>query len=168
VETLKKIALAAHALGLLAFGFTRARLALASPEELIVARLDQMVDGFHSNTLRHVMAGFHHDFRDRSSGSRRGEVANALRYLFFQERDAATKRFAYRVSIPREELVVELDPEEPDRAEVSLRAVFERSRNGEWGPWWDMHARLVFVNDGDSWTILESREVNHSERRDDD
>lgn len=166
MEVLKKILVAVLVLGLLSFAWSRARRALRSPEEAVRARLEEMRDGFNSTTLRHVMSAFHGDYRDRSSGSTRREVADSLRYMFFQERDTLTKGFPYRMSIPSEELVVTVSETDPPQVEVTLRAVIEHSTRGEWELWWDARATLDFVKTDEGWKILESRRVNHAERKD--
>lgn len=165
MEILKKLFVAVLVIGLMGLAWTRARHALASPEDLIRWRLQGMVEGFHSKTLRHVMAGFHGDYRDLGTGHGREHVADALRYLFFQERDSMTQGFAYRLEVPEDELAIQLDPEDEQRADVTLRAIFFRTQRGVEEPWWDMRASLVFVRDKGEWRIVSSKDVNHRDRK---
>jgi hypothetical protein len=165
MEILKKLLVAGLVVALMGLAWTRARHALAGPEDLIRWRLEGMVDGFHSNTLRHVMAGFHQDYRDSATGHGREHAADALRYLFFQEHDSVTGKFAYRLEIPEDELVISLDPEDEERADVTLRAVFYRTQKGLEEVWWDMRASLTFVRDEGDWRIVTSKDVNHRDRK---
>ena len=165
MEILKKLCVAGLVIGLMGLAWTRARHALAGPEDLIRWRLQGMVEGFHSNTLRHVMAGFHEDYRDSATGHGREHAADALRYLFFEERDSLTKGFAYRLEVPEDELAIQLDPKDEQRAEVTLRAIFYRTQRGVEEVWWDMRASLLFVLDDGKWRIVSSKDVNHGDRK---
>jgi len=164
MEILKKLFVVGLVIGLMGLAWTRARHALASPEDLIRWRLQGMVDGFHSNTLRHVMKGFHEQYRDSTTGHGREHVADALRALFFEERDSVTRAFAYRLEIPEDELVILMDPEDELRADVTLRAIFFHTKQGVEEVWWDLRASLVFARDDGNWSIVSSQDVNHGDR----
>lgn len=164
METLKKLGIGALVLGLSWVAWTRARTSLATPEQRIRWRLEEMAEGFHDNVLRRVVRGFHPDYRD-SAGADRDDVQGALVYLFFQDRDPETGRFAYRLELPEPELAIRIDPEDGRRATVTLRAVFHRARRGQEEVWWDTRATLDFVKEDGEWRILQSRDVSHRDRR---
>lgn len=161
LERLKIVAAALLVLFLLGVAWKRAARALASDEERIRARLEEMTAAFDDTTLRGVLAGFHDDYRDAGSGDGREEVRDALRYLFFQTYGADGAD--YTVEIPPDELIIDVDPE-GETARVALRAVFHRSRAGERETWWDARAVMRWTSAGGRWRILETSEVNHRDR----
>lgn len=165
MELLKKIAVALLVAVLLVVAWDRARRSMADDDQQIRWQLEGMVDGFHSQTLRHVMRGFHSDYRDASSRYDREDVQRALIAMFFEDRGSSGPGFPYRLEIPEAELVIEVDEADGDRARVTLRAVFYRRRPAGEEVWWDARATLSFVRERGKWRILESSEVNHGDRR---
>lgn len=114
----------------------RLRIALASDETLIRWRIEQMASGFDRTRLVSVMEGFETDYRDATSGLDRQDVMDALRWTFLQEIDPKTREFRWTVEVPSEAVVVELDPDEPERARAALTASFRVRGEPERPPSW--------------------------------
>ena len=103
---------------LLVFGGWRAWLALRSPEEKILARIERAEEGFNDTRLGPCMDLFARDFQDETSGFVHDDVKAALVSAFFRESGASAgggdgsgsdlgKGFLYRIELEVDELVVE-------------------------------------------------------------
>lgn len=148
----------------LVFAVRRVVYHASSPEQQIRARLASMAAGFNDTFTNGVLDGFAEEYRDDGGTDREG-IRDALLYLFFQELAGDGQGFALRVELPEEELVVEVDPEDPARAVVSLRAVFHRRRGGQEDLYWDASGRAELEDRGSEWEIVRTSDFNHRDRR---
>ena len=92
---------------LLVFGGWRVWLALRSPEDKILAKLERAEEGFNDTRLGPCMDLFARDFQDETSGFVHDDVKAALVGAFFRESEAPGKGFLYRIELEVDELVVE-------------------------------------------------------------
>lgn len=148
----------------LALGVRWVALALASDETKIRHRIEGMVEAFNDQRMNPIMAGMSPTFSDVESGYQREDLRDALRYVFFNERDPDTRRFALRAELLDAPLQIELQPGEPKRARVTIAVRIVRlSGEGE-KPWWDARIGGDWELAEAGWRWTRTTEVNHSER----
>lgn len=143
-------------------GIPRLRRALASDEQKIAWRIEDMAEGFNATRSARVLRGFAPDFRDEG-GFTREDVHQALVYLFFNEIDPKTKQFRMRVEIPEERLSVEVTEE--GRARVSLAARFWIRAGDREELYWDAVISGEMRDGEDGWQFERTHGVNHAGRR---
>jgi hypothetical protein len=148
------------------FGVQRVLRAFESDEDAIRRQFQTMAQGFNTTTMRHALGGFHDDFRDESSDYDKQFVRGVLAHMFMTEKDELTRAFPYRVEIPESDLTVEIDTEDPTRAQIQVHAVFQRSVRGAQELYWDAHLKGEMRKSEGVWRLYHTREVNHAERRD--
>jgi len=104
-----------------------------------------------------IMSGLAEDFLEDSWGADKALAHAGLAQMFFQSRDALTKKFPYRVQIPEAEFHVQVHEGDPRTAEFDLVAQFDESKGEQWSARWKakVHAQLVLGPDG--WKIQRAR-----------
>jgi hypothetical protein len=128
---------------------------LASDETKIRWVVEEMASGFNRTRMSPVLGGLAHEFLDETWGADRELVHAALAHLFFERKDAETKRFLYRLDIPRDEMSVEVDGDSARSDFVA--SFFEVHKSDEQLAWRArVHAELVKTDDG--WKIRRSEE----------
>jgi hypothetical protein len=154
----RRALLALIALAALVLAAQRACVALASQTTRIRWRLEEMESGFNAAELGPCMRGIAAAWRDEESGIGRAELADGLRVLFFQEVDADSRAFRYRVGFDRQSLTIELDPAREGHARVALEALFELLERGAWAPTWRVRIEADLARDGElGWQVTRSR-----------
>jgi hypothetical protein len=133
VRRLGKALLALAALALLAQGL---RLVFATEEQRIRWRIESMLEGFNSARLAPTLRGIGATWQDERRRVQRAQLADALRYLFFNSKDPQTRAFPYRVELDRGTLHIAVDREDRSLAEVSFEALFSALQDGEWTTTW--------------------------------
>ena len=160
---IRRILIAALAIAFLGVAASRFRRAIASDEQTLRWTLEELVQDFDAGKVGAVGSVFHAEFRDASSGADFNAVQNALRALYFQEKDPETHAFRLRLELPEELLSLRVE-EGSGRAEVDATALFYALVDGEKRPWWNARAQITFVQVNGRWRILNTDNVNHSER----
>ena len=129
--------------------------ALRSPEEVILAKLDDAVEGFNETRLGPVMDLFERDFVESNKGYTRELIKSGVIAAFFREVDPQTKEFLYRALINEVEIVVDEDEE---NASANLQVDLQKLRLGEWVVVWafDMEGQLK-VTEYDGWQFYSGR-----------
>jgi len=128
--------------------------ALASDETRIRWVLEEEAEAFNGARMLTILDGFAPEYRDATTGLKRGELRAALLHVFQSRRDPATRRFLYRVELPEADLRVEVDGDTA-RATFRLR-LHEGSGAGEELAWeLDVAAELE-RRDGE-WLVIGSR-----------
>ena len=157
MASMKRALLALLALVVLFFGVRAVVRALASDETKIRGVLEDMTDGFNETRMNPVLAGLDAQFLDENLGADRDLVRAGLAQLFLQSKDAQTKKFPYRVTLPAEELKIVVQQGDPRTAEVELVALFEESHGETWKPTWKIHveAQLALLPGG--WRIRHTK-----------
>ncbi len=140
----------------------RLRHALASPEERIRMRLEQMELGFDTTKVAGVLGGFAEDYRDEGSGIGRDEVQQILRHLVLRQFAGGSSSVELRVDL--EDVVIELDPDDPERATSRMRAVFWQSEDEVEKLYWDARVTGDWRSGPDGWQLVRTRDVNHADR----
>lgn len=127
--------------------------ALASDETKIRWVLEDMADGFNATRMSRVLGGLANDFLDETSGADRELVHAGLARLFFEEKDPETKRFLYRVEIPKQDVSIERDGE---TANVDLAATFFEVHGATEKLVWKARIHAAFAKTKDGWKIRRS------------
>ncbi len=135
------------------FGVRAIVRALASDETKIRWVLEDMADGFNSTRMSRVLGGLANDFLDETSGADRELVHAGLARIFFEEKDAETKRFLYRVEIPKEDVSIRVDGE---TANVDLAATFFEVHGAAEKLVWKARIHAAFAKTKDGWKIRRS------------
>ncbi len=125
---------------------------LAPAETKIERRLAAMAEGFNDTRLSPCMAGLAQDYHD-TSGADREWIRQGLVASFFRERDPGTKRFRWRVELPREALRIAVDPEAGDRAKASLVARFHEREGTEEHLAWEVRIDAHLEERDGDWVI---------------
>ncbi len=157
---MRRLALILIAAALALLGVMELRQWLASPETKIRWRIEQMVGGFNDAHLAPCLKGVAESWWDEGGRVDREELADALRYLFLQERDPQTKAFRFRVEL-EEGPATTLDPEDGSLARAALLARFDRLARGEWSPTWRVRIEAELAEDEEhgwqvTWTERET------------
>lgn len=139
------------------FGVRAIVRALASDETKIRWVVEEMASGFDDTRTSRVLGGLSSDFLDETWGADRELVHAGLARLFFEEKDPETKRFLYRVDVPKDELAVEVDG---DTARVSLVARFYAVHGNREQLAWKARIEAALVKSKDGWKIRRSRSTS--------
>ena len=133
-----------------------------SDEDKIRMRLQEMAEDFNNSRPGPCVAGLHDDFQDVSSegaNQRVGkqEIRAFLARLAMTARETKTKKFLYRVSLPADEISIEIPKDAPETAKVSLRAVFEKRQGEAWSSAWEVDIEADLQNGDAGWQVTKSR-----------
>jgi hypothetical protein len=139
------------------FGIRAIVHALASDATKIRWVVEDMASGFNDTRTGRVLDGLAHDFLDETWGADRELVHAGLAHLFFEEKDETTKRFLYRVEIPKSELAIDVDGES---ASVNLVAHFFEVHPAKETPAWTARFHAEFVKTKDGWKIRRSQSTS--------
>ncbi len=154
---MKRILLAVVAVVLLFFVGRAVVRALASDETKIRRVVANMAEGFDRTRMDPVLAGLARDFEDESSGATRQEVREGLAYLFFNAKDEATKRFAYRVETEIQRIGVDRSDKGAPTAQCEMTARFLDVRGGKESPAWEISVAASLVRGEDGWRIRRTK-----------
>lgn len=163
---MKRILLALLVLVASFIAFQQVRGCVVSEETKIRWRIEAMQEGFNEAKVAPCLRGVAEGWRDSQGRVDRALLADALRYAFLQERDPKTKSFRYRVDF-EEELFIELDPEDEDRALAVLVLRFDRIDGEEWSVTWRVRVQATMARSEDrGWQIARTeRETIWSDGR---
>lgn len=139
------------------FGVRAVVRALASDETKIRWVVEDMADGFNRTRMSPVLGGLSRDFLDETWGADRELVHAGLARMFFQEKDPDTKRFLFRVEIPKDELGIEIEGES---AEMNLVATFYEVHGAVEKLAWKARMKASFVKTEDGWKIRRSESTS--------
>ena len=144
-----RILYSALAVALLVFGVYQLLDSLKSPEEVIIEKLTDAVEGFNETRLAPVMDLFTPDFVESNRGYTREMIKSGVIAAFFREVDPTTKKFLFRVSLLEVEVTL---AEDATSASASFRADLEKLRRGAWQVEWafEFDGELL-LTEFDSW-----------------
>jgi hypothetical protein len=135
---------------------------LASDETKIRWVVEDMASGFNATRMSPVLAGLAPDFLDETWGADRELVHAALAHMFFTDKDETTKRFLYRVEIPKDDLTIDIDGH---NAEMKFVASFFEVHGDEEKMTWKARMQAHFVKTDDGWRIRRSESTSIEGKR---
>lgn len=129
----------------------------ASDETRIRWRIESMMEGFNETRLSPAMQGIGAEWRDESRRVDRARLADALRYLFFNEKDPQTRAFPYRAELVPDTLLIEFEDTDRSRARVDFEARFLMLNASEWEPTWRVRVRgSIEEHENLGWQLQQS------------
>ena len=137
--------------------------ALASPEQKILWRLEEMVGGFNGMRAQPVLDGLAPRFVDRTSETSREDLRGLLAWMFLNEVDSQGN-FLWSAALDPETISITVDSDATSAA-VACRLQFFRARAAEPQLTWDARFAGELAYGDNGWQWVEVSEANHSERR---
>lgn len=138
----------------------------AEPETQIRWRLEEMFDGFNDGAIGPVMSGIDSDWSDSGSGRiSRDELRGALLRLYLNEKHPTTHAFGMRGVLDKDSLSIQVNEDDPSRAQLSMQFAIYRMRGEEDVLYWDASLEADLLEGREGWCILRTREVNHAQRQ---
>lgn len=150
-------------LGLLAFSVQRIRIALRTPEESLMARIQGMAEGFNDGRARPALKGIHEDYRDDASHAGRADLFEAMRALIFTQKHPETKAWNLNMEIPEDTLSIAFGEDEKT-AMVTVNPLFYETDAEGRHLWWNCRATCEFVLEDGNWWCIRTTDVNHVDR----
>lgn len=135
--------------------------ALASDETKIRRVIEEMVDGFNDQRTSRVLDGIAQEFADMTSGADRATVREALFYVFFNEIDPTSKKFALHAELDESSLAIEVRDGEPATAKASVSIAIQGLQGK---PWWNARVEGELQDLEGGWAWTRTTAVNHAER----
>lgn len=136
-------------------------LALVPETTRIRWRLESMCDGFNETRLSPCLSGIAPGWRHASDGLDRERLTDALRSLFFHERDPQSGRFPLRAEIEPDTLEITLDEQDEARAGARLVGRFLVLEGGAWSSAWRARLELELARDAErGWQVARSAHVD--------
>ena len=127
----------------------------ASDETRIEWTIEGMIEGFNDARLSPTITPFHRDWRAQGTQVSRPLLMDGLRSIFFTEKHAETKAFAYEARLVEDSLTIELDE---DKAAVNFEIDVWRLDRDPPASVWRVRIDNRFVDDPDNgWQVLSSR-----------
>ena len=151
---MKKLMVTAAAVAVIGLGGFFVATAMASPETKIRWRLEEMAEDFNLARPGPLSRGLADDFREETAGVGKQDIRAFVTQMTFTERDKETKKFLHRVTLPEEEMSIEVDPADSTKAHVDLVATFEKLRKGSWDLSWRVSIDADLVDGDDGWQVL--------------
>jgi hypothetical protein len=136
-------------------------LALVPETTRIRWRLEAMCAGFNETRLSPCLSGVAPAWRHAGSGLDRDRLTDALRSVFFHEKDPESGRFPLRAEIEPDSLEIELDDEDDARARAQLIGRFLVLERGEWSSAWRARIALELARDPErGWQVVRSEHTD--------
>ena len=129
--------------------------AMATEEQRIRWLFEAEARSFNGASLFTVLDGFAADYRDRTLGLQRSALRGALLQAFRSRRDPATGAFRYRVELPDESFVAEVDAG-GGRGTVETELLLFDSLAADEGPLWHLRLLVEVEKRAMGWRIVES------------
>ena len=137
--------------------------AMASDETRIRWLIEDTIEAFNNSRAGGTVEGLDEGYREETAKLTRDEVKLIVLRLFFQERDAQTKDFRFRVEPGK--LEVKLDPAAPLKASFTLVVEFRELRGGTYEPGWTAEIDASLEKKEGEWKIVTSRHKTLSGKR---
>jgi len=131
--------------------------ALVSEETRIRRLLHGMERDFNKEKAGAVADGLSDEFREETVGLGKEEIRAILVQGILTMRDPATKSFAYRVTLSKDDLRISLSPEDPKKAEVAVRARFDEVRGGKRKLAWEVEIDAALKKGDGGWKVVRAR-----------
>lgn len=126
----------------------------ASDETRIAWTVEGMVEGFNDARLSPTIAPFHRDWRAEGTQVSRPLLMDGLRSIFFTEKHAETKAFAYEAHLVEDSLAIDV---QEDRADVTFEIDVWRLDRDPPSSVWRVRLKNRFIDDPDNgWQVLSS------------
>jgi len=136
-------------------------LALVPQTTRIRWRLESMCEGFNETRLSPCLSGVAPTWRHASGGLDRERLTDALRSIFFHEKDPESGRFPLRAEIEPDSLEIELDEADDARARAHLIGRFLVLEHGEWSSAWRARIGLELARDPErGWQVVRSEHTD--------
>lgn len=136
-------------------------LALVGEPTRIRWRLEAMCEGFNETRLAPCLEGVAPEWRHAHSGLDRARLADALRSIFFHEKDPQSGRFPLRAEIEADSLEIEIDEHERGKARVLLNGRFQVLERGQWSDAWRARIELELAkHDERGWQVVRSEHTD--------
>jgi len=136
------------------FGFRGLRYALASDETKIEWLLERMEEGYNEGHAGRTVSGFHRDWHHADYPIDREQVRGGVFVMDREQRAQGSGELTRRVSIGREELVIEVSG---DHASARFPLTFARLEQGAWHDTWKARVFAELEHGENGWLIVSSR-----------
>lgn len=114
-----------------------------------------LVEEFNARKARSMMKRFAAEYRDQTMGLSRETVAQNLKYAFAKIRNIKG-RFPYRVQIPAEFVLVELNPEDRTKGSAKFALQVLRVEGADEYLEWEAEFTLGVAQSKDGWLVTSS------------
>ncbi|MBN1419472.1 MAG: hypothetical protein JXP34_11890 [Planctomycetes bacterium] len=131
--------------------------ALVSEETRIRRLLHGMERAFNNEKAGPVMDGLADGFREETSGLGKEEIRALLSHSILTMRDPVTQDFIYRVALPKDDLHISMNAEDPKKAEATVRARFEEVHGENRRLVWDVEIDAALQKGDEGWQVARSR-----------